>query len=80
MRPLKTVMILGLALLTLLLLLHAPLRNIAAVVNLGSMAAMVTSCLCLPFLIGILAARRPDPTQEADVVAELVDSDGPLNG
>ena len=62
------------------ILFDAPLRSTAAVVNLGSMAAMATSCLCLPFLIGILAARWPDPTQEADVVAELVDSDGPLNG
>jgi SecD/SecF fusion protein len=60
------------------LLCDAPLRSTAAIVNLGSVAAVATSCLCLPFLI--LAARWPDPTREADVVAELVDSSGPLNG
>jgi hypothetical protein len=60
------------------LLCDAPLRSTAAIVNLGSVAAVATSCLCLPFLI--LAARWPDPTREADVVAELVDLSGPLNG
>jgi len=57
-----------------------PLRSAAAAVNLGCMAAVATSCLCLPLLIGIFTAGRPGPTPEAAVVvAELVASDAPPN-